>query len=402
MTRTLQQDSAPTQWIAPAILVSCTAVSILSTDLYVPSLPHLESLLNTDESTVKLTMSLNLFAYAIAHLAHGPIADRFGRKRLLTVALCGFLVATIGCALALNISQLIAGRFAQGLFSSVPSVVVVLMIRELFKGDRAVGIMAIHGMAVGFFPAVGPLIGGYIFLAAGWRMNFFVLAALAAVVLIAVIRHLPETGTRVTTALEPKRIATGYFSLLRERGYLRYLIPLTAIFGGFFAFVTDGTFVLIGQLDVPTQYYGFAYGALILCYILGSLTANRLAERVSADRLVQAAMFYTLLGSLVLFVPVLQGKQDLIIIMIGMGMFFVGLGLILASGPICLLDAADADRQGPASALMGSLQMGAASLAALAVGVLHNETALPMTAVILSCSVIAVLGYVGLKPRHAA
>lgn len=384
-------------WIAPAVLVSCTGVSVLSTDLYVPSLPHLPKLLNTDATTVQLTMSINLFAYAIAQLAHGPLADRFGRRQLLMIALCGFIVASVGCALASSIGELLAGRFAQGLFSSVPSVVVVLMIRELYLGSRAVGIMAIHGTAVGLIPAIGPLIGGYVFLAAGWRMNFVLLAVIASLVLVMVIRLLPETGVRDANALNPKRITSGYLRLLVDRGYLRYMIPLSAMFGGFFTFITAGPFVLIDQLKVPTQHYGLAYGTLIFCYIAGSLTANRLSSRVAADRLVQGAIGCALAGGLILFVSVFDGQADLVWVLVGMGAFCFGLGLVLASGPICLLDAADHDRQGPASALLGAFQLGTASLAALAVGLFYDGTAMPMASVILILSVIAALGYAGLR-----
>ena len=58
---TLRQPRAA-GWIAPAVLVGCTSVSILSTDLYAPSLPHLPRLLNTDAETAQLTMSLNFAA----------------------------------------------------------------------------------------------------------------------------------------------------------------------------------------------------------------------------------------------------------------------------------------------------------------------------------------------------
>lgn len=389
-------------WVVPGVLVACTAISVLSTDLYTPSLPHLPRLLGSDAETVQLTMSLNLAAYAIAQLAHGPLADRFGRRRMLLVGLSGFLVASLGCALAAGIGGLLAGRFVQGLFSSVASVVVVLVIRELYSEARAVRVMGVYGMAVGLAPAVGPLIGGYIYLFAGWRMNFLVLAVLAALVLLLVLRYLPETGARDAAALRPRRIAVAYLGLLRRRAYLRILIPLAGVFGGLFAFVTAGPFVLIDRLGVATQHYGLYYGLLILSYVAGSLAASRLAGAMTAQRLVRAAVVIALAGGLVLIVPVVAGHEGLAAILFAMTVFSFGLGLLLASGPICLLDAAGDGPSGPASALAGSLQLAAASLAGFLVGGFHDGSALPMAATIASFATIAALCYFALGMERSA
>ena len=60
-------------WTLPIFLVASTWVSVLSTDLYAPSLPHLPGLLDTTEQAAKMTMSFNLAAFALAQLAHGPL-----------------------------------------------------------------------------------------------------------------------------------------------------------------------------------------------------------------------------------------------------------------------------------------------------------------------------------------
>jgi DHA1 family bicyclomycin/chloramphenicol resistance-like MFS transporter len=80
MTDMARLVKAPVPLIIPALLVSASAVSILSTDLYTPSLPHLQNYFATDPATVQLTMSLNLAGYALAQLAYGPLSDRYGRR----------------------------------------------------------------------------------------------------------------------------------------------------------------------------------------------------------------------------------------------------------------------------------------------------------------------------------
>jgi len=397
LTRSSDETPKQAAWVVPAVLVACTSVSILSTDLYTPSLPHLPRLLASDAETVQLTVSLNLAAYAFAQLLHGPLADRFGRRRLLLVGMFGFLVASLICAAAETIGGLLAGRIVQGLFASVSSVVVILIIRELFDQQRAVRIMGYHGMAVGVAPAIGPLLGGYVYVLMGWRMNFVLLAILAAGAFLLVRWLLPETGTRDHGAIQPRQIARGYVALLRRPAYLRYLLPLTMMFGAFFAFVTAGPFLLIDRLGVATQHYGLYYGLLVLAFMTGSLMVTCLAGSVRADRLVQGAIIFAFMGSVVLVAPLLASHESLAVILIGMTLLSFGIGLILASGPSCLLDGAGDEPSGSASALAGSLQLMAASLAGLLVGTFYDGSAWPLALTIAGFTSIGALGYVGLR-----
>jgi len=108
-------------------------------------------MLSTSAETVQLTVSLNLVAYAFAHLLHGSLSDRFGRRQLLSVGMAGFL------------------------FAKIPSVLVLLIIRDVFDRDNAVRIMEYYGMAIGITPAVGSIIGEYIHVLAVLAAGAFIL-----------------------------------------------------------------------------------------------------------------------------------------------------------------------------------------------------------------------------------
>ena len=387
------EQSREPPWFTAWVLVACTGVSILSTDLYTPSLPHLPSLLGSDPETVQLTMSLNLAAYAIAQLAHGPLADRYGRRQMLLVGMIGFLIASVGCALAQNVGGLIAGRIAQGCFSSVSSVVVVIMIRELYAGHRAVKVMGLYGMAVGLVPAVGPLIGGYVYVLAGWRMNFLLLLPIAAIVLFLVWRLLTETGVRDPEALRPRRVALGYLGLLALPVYWRYLLPLATLFGAMFGFITAGPFLLIDLMGVATENYGLWYSLMVLAFIAGSLVATRSASRIQPDGLVRIGLVFSCSGGLAFLPVALAGLVTPASLIACVSFLAFGLGLLFASGPFCVFDALGDRPRGPASALLGALQLAAASIGSLSVGVFYDGTALPLAVTMAVLSAIGGLGY---------
>ena len=396
-TESAATDREP-PWFTAWVLVACTGVSILSTDLYIPSLPHLPTLLGSDAETVQLTMSLNLAAYAVAQLAHGPLADRYGRRKLLLVGLVGFLIASLGCALAQTVGGLIAGRIAQGSFASVSSVVVVIMIRELYAGDRAVKAMALYGMAIGLVPAVGPLIGGYVYVLAGWRMNFLLLVPIAAATFFLVWRLLPETGTRDPDALRPGRILFGYLDLLTLPVYWRYLLPLATLFGAMMAYITAGPFLLIDLLGVATQDYGLWHAVMVLAFIAGSLLANRLAGRVAPDGLVRIGLIIGCAGGLAVLPLVLAGLVTPASLIACISLLAFGIGLLFASGPFCIFDTLGDRPRGPASALLGSLQLVAASLGSLSVGVFYDGSAQPLAVTMAVMATVGGTGYLLLGP----
>lgn len=138
------------------ILIAAGGASILSTDLFAPSLPHLPAYFGTDAERVQLTMALNMASFA------------------LTV---------LGAALAQSIDQLLAGRILMGAAASVEAVVVLAVIGNLYRSEESAKVFALYGMTIALVPAIGPVIGGYIFEWFGWRAKFYLLTGVVLLVL---------------------------------------------------------------------------------------------------------------------------------------------------------------------------------------------------------------------------
>ena len=366
--------------IIPAVLITASSASILSTDLYVPSLPHLPAYFGTDAATVQLTMSLNLLGFALAQLVHGPLSDRFGRRPLLIAGMAGFVVFSLACALAYSIESLIVARVLQGIATCVESVVVLAVIRDLYDGPSSVRVLGAYGMAVALAPAVGPMIGGFIHVWQGWRANFFVLTALAAVVTVLVWRFLPETTVPDRGALNARRLARGYAALLVPGPFLVYALTMASVLGVLFAYITAAPFVLIDRLGVPTEQYGFYQAAIVLAYFFGSLAVNRAAGRFGIERLLGAGLSLVALGGVTLSAVVAAGADTASTITAAMSLCAFGMGLVFATAPVRAFDTAPSAR-GSAAAMLGTLEMGGGALGAFGVGIFHDGTAWPMAAI---------------------
>jgi MFS family permease len=115
-----------------------SATAVLSTDLYTPSLPHLQGVFGADAGRVQLTLTLNLIAYALAQLFWGPLSERIGRRPVLLLGMVGFAASTALCAIAGSIDALILGRVLQGLTACAEAVVGYAVIRKLYSAERHV------------------------------------------------------------------------------------------------------------------------------------------------------------------------------------------------------------------------------------------------------------------------
>jgi DHA1 family bicyclomycin/chloramphenicol resistance-like MFS transporter len=197
------------------IMIFASGASILSTDLYAPTLPHLPAYFGTDAATVQLTMALNLGAYALAQLIWGPLADRFGRRGIFVLGMGAFALTVVAAALSQTIGQLIVARVLMGAAASVEAVLVLAVIGDLYEGEKSAKVFAIYGMVISLVPAAGPIIGGFVFEWFGWRANFYLLAGIVVLVFALGLVRLPETlPTAERTALRLREIVVGYGQLL--------------------------------------------------------------------------------------------------------------------------------------------------------------------------------------------
>src|SRR3546814_2974969 len=100
---------APPIWI----LIAATASGPLALNIFVPSMPGLVHVFDTDYATIQLTLTLYLIGVAVAQLAYGPLSDRFGRRPPLLAGLAIFAAASLLCAFAWSVESLIVGRILQ-------------------------------------------------------------------------------------------------------------------------------------------------------------------------------------------------------------------------------------------------------------------------------------------------
>ena len=183
----------PPVWVIAAALSLLLGLQPLTTDLYLPALPLIQRDLQAPMARVQLTMSALILSFGCAQLVWGPVADRFGRRPVLLLALGLYVVASVGCAVAPGIEWLVAMRVAQGAMMAAAVVVGRAMVRDLFEPHEGARVMARGLTGLGVIAVACMPAGGLLTERFGWPATLLATAAFGAFTWVFVYAKLPET-----------------------------------------------------------------------------------------------------------------------------------------------------------------------------------------------------------------
>jgi len=298
-----------------------------------------------------------------------------------------FSIASLLCGLSLSIEQLIAARMLQGLAGSAEAVICMAVFKDLFDEKQQVRGLAIFGMSIALAPAVGPLLGGYIHVFFGWRFNFWLITSLGLAASYMIWRYLPESSTPDRHAIKAQTVMSSYSALLGNRPFMTYSLLAGICMAIIYTFVTGAPFILIDQMGVQTEHFGYHQMAIVATYFLGSMAATRLVDKMPTQQLLNIGVSILLTGGISLLFINSAGLLNPVTFSASFATMTLGMGPIFAIAPARAMLSSDG-KSGYAAAMLGASEMAVASLAAVLVVIFHDGSAKP---VIVSMMVLLVL-----------
>lgn len=387
-------SAAPTPTFTLAVLITAlVALGPLSTDFYLPALPSITAALGTDVAHTQLTLSVYLFGFAIGQLAYGPLSDRYGRRPVLLFGVAVYVVASVACVFAASIDALIAARFLQALGACAGPVLGRAVVRDVYGPHDAARMLSYVGTAMAIAPLVGPLVGGWLTVWAGWRATFVFLAAYSVVLVVAIALMLRETNPHLNpSAGRPVEIWTNFATLLRDRRYRGVLLCNALAYSSLFAFISGSPFIFIGMFGFTPQQMGLAFGLMVSGYMAGSTASGRLSRRVGPERLMRHGALLGVAGGLAMLALALAGAHHALAVMLPMWFSACAVGLVMPNATAIGM-APYPQMAGSAASLMGCSQMGLAALAGIFVGHSLADSVVPMALVIALAAVASFASY---------
>ncbi|HEY9104452.1 multidrug effflux MFS transporter [Chitinimonas sp.] len=365
----------PQSWLL--MLGALIGIAPLSIDMYLPSFPAIEAALGRG---AQVTLAAFFIGLALGQLVYGPVSDRVGRKPPLYAGLALYVLGSLGCLFAGSIEQLALLRFAQGLGGCAGMVLARAVVRDRCEPREAARAFSLLMLVMGLAPILAPLLGGWILTVADWHAIFAVQAGFGICCLVAIHFGLSEThDTRHAEPLAFGKVLRGYGELLRERGFLGYTLATGLAQAGMFAYIAGSPLVLIQQYGIAPQHYGWVFGSNALGLIAASQINARLLGKHALTTLLRRALWLPAGAGLALLLISLTGQPPLPLLLLGLFIFVGSLGFISPNGSAAAL-AGHGQRAGSASALMGAMQFGLATVAGIAMASWRNDTALPLAA----------------------
>ncbi|KAA8599222.1 multidrug effflux MFS transporter [Vibrio cyclitrophicus] len=265
-------------------LVIISAFPPLTIDLYLPALPQMVEVFNTDQSMVNLTLSSYFVTYAVGLLFWGPLSEKFGRKPILLIGLASYMVASVICAMTNSIEQLIGARVFQAFAGSAITVIATAIVKDLYEGREREKIMATIMSLVIIAPMVAPVFGAFLLQIASWRMMFVTLAVFGAFasVLACCYRETLETKYQGSVFRSWGRMGV----VMKNRSFVKLLVIFSIIPMALMGFLAAGSYIYINHFGLTEQQFSYAFAFNALCASFGPTIYMKLSYRMPVQKVI--------------------------------------------------------------------------------------------------------------------
>lgn len=430
-----------------------TMMAPLNSTMIAVALPHLVDSLDTTFANAAWLVTGYLVAMAALQPIAGKIGDRFGRRRLVLIGLTLLGIVSLGAALAPNLWVLLAFRALQGMAGALVMPNGAALVRDAVPAERRARAFGLIGAAAGVAAASGPLLGGVLVEAAGWRAIFYVNLVLVAPALLLAWRWLPRAGpsaddvridvlgavmlaavlgtfvwllTSLRSGIDPAVLASvapvlvvlAVVFVAREAKHPDPIIPLGLFrrrsfasacgaigFGNLamYTLLLSVPLLLAGRIGSSSSQTGIVLSALSVPMILLAPIGGRLADRFGRRLPTSAGLALVAAGAL----PTALIGIDITLPMLVLGLALVGAGLGLSMPGLqtTAVESVSSRQTGVAAGVfstsryLGSI-VGAAALVAFLGTDRSNVDGLgAVFVIILAAAVLATLVSLGLGPR---
>ena len=260
------------RWLV-AYLAFLSAFAPLSTDMYLPALPHMTQALQTTDALSSLSISCFLLLFGASMLFWGPLSDKYGRKPVLYTGALLYVVPSLFLALAQSIWPLLFWRAVQAIGSGGISAMALAIVKDMLRGRAMEKVITWIQTITILAPMLAPVIGGALLAVTDWRGIFACLLlcgllAGAGTLLLRETMHHPVQGNAFRTL---GRLLV----VLRHRGFRCLLLLFSATSMPFMAYLALSSYIFQGLFGLSPQAYSLFFAFNAGMSMLGPLAHER-------------------------------------------------------------------------------------------------------------------------------
>ena len=280
------------------LMASLIAMVALSIDVMLPALRQIGEDLNAaNPNDPQLIIGLFFFGMAFAQLVYGPLSDSFGRRPMIFLGMAIYLAGSALCLVSDSLYALIVGRIIQGVGAAGPRIVANAIIRDRYEGRTMASVSSLVMSVFIVVPVLAPLLGQGIMAVSHWRMIFWVLAALAAALLIWSMIRLPESlHVNARQPFRVGRIFRAIWEVLRNRLAFGCTVTMGLVFASFLAVLSSAQQVL-GEAYELEEWFPVTFSCLAMIVGFTSAINSRLVMRMGMQTLASIGIWTIIVAS---------------------------------------------------------------------------------------------------------
>ncbi len=370
-------------------LILLTGVSVLSLNMFLPSLTNMAADFHVDYGLISFSIAGYLGVTAVLQLIIGPLSDRFGRRPVQLAALLIFTLASAVCAVTEDIWTFLAFRVCQGAVISgwVTSLAIV---RDTRPPQEAASLIGYISMAMAVSPMLGPMLGGALDALFGWRASFVTYFGLGLALFALCWADLGETNQARSASFGEQ--LRSYPALLGSERFWGYALCMSFSTGAFYCFLAGAPLVATKLYGLSTEVLGIAMGSITAGFMFGSFLSGRFAKRHALTTMMIGGRIVACSGLLAGLALILAGATHVAFLFAATIFVGIGNGLTTPSASAGALSVKP-ELAGSASGLSGALTVasGAVLTPITAALVTAENGAIALLLVMLAASVAALL-----------
>jgi DHA1 family bicyclomycin/chloramphenicol resistance-like MFS transporter len=374
-----------------ALVAALMATNALAIDSMLPALGQIGGALGLAQANERQwVITAYLLGFGGAQIIYGTLADRYGRKKVLMVALAIYVIASLAAAFAGDFGLMMAARVIQGIGAAGTRVLAVSVVRDRFAGRQMARVMSFAFIVFLAVPIFAPSLGQLIMLVAPWRAIFVALAIFGAVVMVWLARGLPETlHKQDRRPIQFSEILAAARLTVTNRISLGYTLAMTLVMGSMFGFINSAQQIFTEVFHAPRLF------TLVFAGIAGSIAVASLVNARLVDRLGTRLLSHTALCGFVVMAAIhagvaISGHETLLTFAILQSLMMFCFGLMMGNFGAMSMEPLG-HIAGSAASIQGFVSTLAAALIGFGIGQSFDGTTVPLTIGFAICGLAGVL-----------
>lgn len=360
-------------------LAMCMALTALGIDMALPGFDAMRQDLGlpADSTAIAGVVTVYFIGLAIAQVACGPLADRFGRKPVLYAGLVVYVGAALAATLAPDLVTLLVARFVWGMGAAGPRVVTLSIVRDHHRGEEMARAMSFIMAVFILVPIIAPSLGALVLALATWRWIFAACAVLAAGVLLWSLR-LPESlDPQDRLELSFGRVLHAAHLVVTNRSTIGYTLALSVLTGAFFSYLASSQ-IIYDRVFGAGEQFPLLFGAMAAVMGAGMLSNAFIVRHIGVRRLAHGAIIVYAIAAVAFLVVVAGagGRPALATFLAGVAIMLSCHAILIPNFNAIAMDPMG-EVAGTASAVIGTISTAAGAVIGAVIDSAFDGTTLP-------------------------